>query len=62
MLMNICVVSIIWLFLVLVSEHIITYYNLILSLNKYEKELNDIIDKNNISYVPGLAAYFVLII
>ena len=43
--------DIIWLFLVLVSEHIITYYNLILSLNKYEKELNDIIDKNKFLFI-----------
>ena len=43
--------DIIWHLLCLVSEHFITYYNLILFLNKFQKELNDIIIKDEFLFI-----------
>ena len=43
--------DIIWYLLSLVSEHFISYYNLIFFLNKYQKELNDIINKDEFLFI-----------
>ena len=43
--------DIIWHLLCLVSERFITYYNLIVFLNKYKKEINDIIKKDEYLFI-----------
>ena len=43
--------DIIWHLLCLVSERFITYYNLIVFLNKYKKELNDIIKNDEYLFI-----------
>ena len=43
--------DIIWHLLCLVSERFITYYNLIVFLNKYRKEINDIIKKDEYLFI-----------